>query len=151
MNTDGHRSEVPTHSIGSNPLPLGRIGERFFTEPTVLIVDDNVQYADLIEAFLLALPAKVLMANDGVEALEMVQQHHPDLILLDVMMPRMSGYGVCQKLKADAVTKDIPILVVTVLNESDDIRIARECGADGFLSKPFSRSELLTHVKRLLG
>jgi two-component system cell cycle response regulator len=135
----------------NSPIPQGRNGERLPLQPTVLIVDDNVQNAELLDAFLEVLPVKVLRACDGIEALEMVDQHHPDLILLDVMMPRMSGFQVCRRLKTNAATKDIPILMVTALNEPGDIETARESGTDDFVSKPVNRSELLTHVRRLLG
>src|SRR5687767_10714798 len=91
--------------------------ESFLPQSTVLIVDDNVQNVELLQAFLEALPVKLVTAFDGVEALEKVQQHNPDLILLDIMMPRMSGFQVCRKLKGDPNTKDIQILMVTALNE----------------------------------
>src|SRR5690242_21462628 len=79
--------------------------ESFLPQSTVLIVDDNPQNVELLLAFLESLPVKLVTALDGVEALEKVQQHHPDLILLDIMMPRMSGFQVCRKLKADPATK----------------------------------------------
>src|SRR5882762_9889794 len=89
--------------------------DSFLPQSTVLIVDDNPQNIELLEAFLEALPVKLETAADGVEALEKVAQHNPDLILLDVMMPRMSGFQVCKKLKSDPKTKDIQILMVTAL------------------------------------
>ena len=128
-----------------------RLGQRFQSETTVLIVDDNIQNVELFQAFLNVLPVKVLTACDGIDALEKVEQHHPDLILLDVMMPRMSGFQVCRRLKTNAATKDIPILMITVLNEPGDTGRARESGTDDFVSKPVNRIELLTRVQRLLG
>ncbi len=98
------------------PIPLPN-NESFLPQSTVLIVDDNAQNVELLQAFLEALPVKLVTAYDGVDALEKVAQHNPDLILLDIMMPRMSGFQVCRKLKADPATKDIQILMVTALNE----------------------------------
>ena len=84
------------------------------------------------------------------EALEKVAEFRPDLILLDIMMPRMSGFQVCRKLKSDPATRDIQILMVTALNELGDIEQATECGTDDFVSKPVNKFELLTRVKSLL-
>lgn len=133
----------------SNPPTLPN-NESFLPQSTVLIVDDNPQNVELLQAFLEALPVKVITAYDGVEALEKVQQHNPDLILLDIMMPRMSGYQVCRKLKTDPATRDIQILMVTALNELGDVEQAAECGTDDFISKPVNKFELLTRVKSLL-
>jgi two-component system cell cycle response regulator len=124
--------------------------ESFLPNSTVLIVDDNAQNVELLQAFLESLPVKIVTAADGVEALEQVNQHNPDLILLDIMMPRMSGFQVCRKLKGDASTRDIQILMVTALNELGDIEQAAECGTDDFVSKPVNKFELLTRVKSLL-
>src|SRR3978361_2072985 len=120
------------------------------TTSTVLIVDDNPQNVELLQAFLESLPVKLVTAVDGVDALERVKEHNPDLILLDIMMPRMSGFQVCRKLKTDPNTKDIQILMVTALNELGHIDEASECGTDAFVSKPVNKFELLTRVKSLL-
>jgi len=124
--------------------------ESFLPQSTVLIVDDNPQNVELLQAFLESLPVKIVTASDGVEALRMVAEHNPDLILLDIMMPHMSGFQVCRKLKNDPRTKDIQILMVTALNELGDIEQASECGTDDFVSKPVNKFELLTRVKSLL-
>jgi two-component system alkaline phosphatase synthesis response regulator PhoP len=120
------------------------------TTSTVLIVDDNPQNVELLQAFLESLPVKLVTAVDGIDALAKVAEHNPDLILLDVMMPRMSGFQVCQKLKSDPKTKDIQILMVTALHELGDIERASECGTDDFVSKPVNKVELQTRVKSLL-
>ena len=124
--------------------------ESFLPQSKVLIVDDNPQNVELLQAFLEALPVQISTAIDGVDALEKVAEHEPDLVLLDVMMPRMSGFQVCRKLKGDPRTRDIQVLMVTALNELGDIEQANECGTDDFVSKPVNKIELLTRVKSLL-
>jgi two-component system, OmpR family, alkaline phosphatase synthesis response regulator PhoP len=124
--------------------------ESFLPNSKVLIVDDNPQNVELLQAFLEVLPVHVLTAVDGIDCLEKVKQHSPDLILLDIMMPKMSGFQVCKKLKSDPATRDIQILMVTALNELGDIEQATECGTDDFISKPVNKFELLTRVKSLL-
>jgi two-component system cell cycle response regulator len=142
---DTMTQDNPTTTPGANLN-----AETFLPQSTVLIVDDNPQNIELLQAFLESLPGKIVTAVDGVDALEKVQQHSPDLILLDIMMPRMSGFQVCRKLKGDLQTRDIQILMVTALNELGDIEQASECGTDDFVSKPVNKLELLTRVKSLL-
>ena len=119
-------------------------------DSTVLVVDDNEQNLELLVAYLDSLECKVATAVDGVDALEKVAQRPPDLILLDVMMPRMSGFEVCRKLKSDPETRDVPIIMVTALTELGDIERGVECGTDDFISKPVNRIELVTRVRSLL-
>jgi CheY-like chemotaxis protein len=116
----------------------------------VLVVDDNAQNLELLVAYLEDLGCKVRTAIDGVDALEKVKEAVPDLILLDIMMPRMSGFEVCRKLKSDPATRDVPIIMVTALNELGDIERGVDCGTDDFITKPVNRLELLTRVKSLL-
>ena len=117
----------------------------------ILVVDDNEQNVELLQAYLESMPVEVHAAFDGVEALAKIEEGlTPDLILLDVMMPKMSGFEVCRKLKADAATADIPVMMVTALNELGDIERGVEAGTDEFLSKPVNKLELLTRVKSLL-
>lgn len=134
----------------AQPSPQSANNESFLPQSTVLIVDDNPQNVELLQAFLESLPVKIVTAIDGVDALEKVHQHNPDLILLDIMMPRMSGFQVCRKLKNDPQTRDVQVLMVTALNELGDIEQASECGTDDFVSKPVNKFELLTRVKSLL-
>lgn len=140
------QSPPPSPVVLENPAN----SDTLVTTSTVLIVDDNPQNVELLQAFLEALPVKLVTAVDGIDALAKVAEHNPDLILLDVMMPRMSGFQVCQKLKADPKTKDIQILMVTALHELGDIERASECGTDDFVSKPVNKVELQTRVKSLL-
>jgi CheY-like chemotaxis protein len=124
--------------------------DTFLPQSTVLIVDDNAQNVELLQAFLESLPVKLVTASDGLEALAKVAEHKPDLILLDIMMPKMSGFQVCKRIKGDPKTRDIQVLMVTALNELGDIEQATECGTDDFVSKPVNKFELLTRVKSLL-
>jgi len=119
-------------------------------EALVLLVDDNQQNLELILAYLDDLGCRTITAVDGVEAMRMVERERPDLVLLDVMMPRMSGFEVCQKIKSDPATRDIAVIMVTALNEVPDYERAVESGTDDFLSKPVNKIELLTRVKSLL-
>jgi CheY-like chemotaxis protein len=134
----------------TNPQPFSSEEEIKISDSRILVVDDNAQNLELLLACLEPLECKLSTAVDGVEAMEKVRSVNPDLILLDVMMPRMSGFEVCRKLKSDPATRDIPIIMVTALNELSDIERGVESGTDDFISKPVNRLELLTRVKSLL-
>lgn len=117
----------------------------------VLIVDDNAQNLELLMAYMEEVENITLLgANNGIEALEMVRTEKPDLLLLDIMMPRMSGFEVCRQIKSDPNTRDIQVIMVTALNEVGDHERAADCGTDEFLTKPVNRIELITRVKSLL-
>lgn len=117
----------------------------------ILVVDDNAQNLELLEAYMSELPnVTTVTATNGIQALEKVASENPDLVLLDIMMPRMSGFEVCKQLKADPDTRDVPVIMVTALGEFSDIERARECGADEFISKPVNRAELAARVQDLL-
>ena len=116
----------------------------------VLIVDDNKENIDLVAYFLKPQNYQILTAYDGVEALEIVEREEPDIILLDIMLPKMDGFQVCERIKKDRKTQFIPIIMITALKELKDKIRSLEVGADDFISKPFENVELLTRVKSLL-
>lgn len=116
----------------------------------ILIADDNLPNSELLEAYLADLDCEIAMAADGQETLNQVQAFQPDLILLDVMMPKLSGFEVCRKLKDNPATRRIMILMVTALNELGDIERAVQAGTDDFLSKPVNKLELIKRVENML-
>ncbi len=119
-------------------------------KPVVLVVDDNIQNLELILAYLEDIDCQTLSAEGGQEALKIIHETPPDLVLLDVMMPKISGFEVCKKIKNNPQTEDIPVIMVTALNEIGDIEKAINSGTDDFLSKPVNKWELLTRVKTML-
>ena len=118
--------------------------------PIVLVVDDNQQNLELLQVYLEDVDCQSIPACDGPEALDIIAKEPPDLILLDVMMPKMSGFEVCRRIKNDPKTSDIPVIMVTALNEFGDIERAIDSGTDDFLSKPVNKLELLTRIKTML-
>lgn len=117
---------------------------------SILIVDDNEQNLELLLAYLEELGCELRTARDGVEAVEAVAAKLPDLVLLDVMMPRMSGFQACARIKKSPASAGVPVVMVTALNEVSDVERSVECGADDFITKPVNRLELLTRARSLL-
>ncbi len=117
---------------------------------TVLVVDDNQENLELLQAYLEDIECETISARDGLQALDIISGNAPDLILLDVMMPKMSGFEVCKRLKSDPKTSDIPVIMVTALNEFGDIERGIDSGTDDFISKPVNKLELLTRVRTML-
>jgi CheY-like chemotaxis protein len=116
----------------------------------VLIADDNEPNRELLEAYLADIDCEIATAVDGRDTLDKTAAFAPDVILLDVMMPKLSGFEVCQTLKGDPATSSIMILMVTALGELGDIERAVEAGTDDFLSKPVNRVELVKRVENML-
>src|SRR5437899_1382314 len=149
--------------MASSPLPNSRAGQASPSPapgpaaalapgrpPRVLIADDNPQGVDLLEAYLSDFDYEIQTAADGEETLRKVREWQPDLILLDIMMPKISGFEVCKRLRADPATRDIAVLMITALDQGSDIERAVEAGTDDFLTKPINKSELLLRVRSLL-
>jgi len=116
-------------------------------ESTVLIVDDNPRGRKTLQTLLLDQGYNLVFANDGPEALVKAAELRPDVILLDVMMPNMDGFEVCQRLRADPSLAEVPVIMVTALDDRDSRLQGLEAGADDFVSKPFDRAELRTRVQ----
>jgi DNA-binding response OmpR family regulator len=126
------------------------LDEAWNDPPLILVVDDDPHTRELLEACLTAKGYRVALAEDGWEAIAKAESLIPDLILLDIMMPRLNGYEVCSRLKTGEATSAIPILVISALEQDRDKEQAVQAGADDFLTKPLDRVELLTRVRALL-
>jgi twitching motility two-component system response regulator PilH len=117
---------------------------------TVLVVEDSVTQREMITDLLRGSGLDVTVASDGVEALEKIQGSHPDLVVLDIVMPRMNGYEVCRRLKADPKTQHVPIVMCSSKGEEFDRYWGMKQGADAYIAKPFQPTELVGTVKQLL-
>ena len=118
--------------------------------PRILIADDNTEGVELLEAYLAGTDYETQIAYDGEETLRKVNEWHPDVILLDIMMPKISGFEVCKRLRANAKTANTVVLMVTALDQHSDIDRAVEAGTDDFLTKPINKAELLVRVRAAL-
>lgn len=118
--------------------------------PRVLIADDNAPNADLLEAHLNGTGYETKIVFNGEDTLAAARSWKPDLILLDVMMPKLSGFEVCRRLRADPATRDIAVLMVTALDQANDVEMAVESGTDDFITKPINKTELVLRVRAML-
>ena len=116
----------------------------------ILIADDNLTNVELLEAYLDGVDCEIAVAADGRETLAKAAEFQPDLILLDIMMPKLSGFEVCKTLKQDPNARQVMILMVTALNELGDIERAVAAGCDDFLCKPVNKLELVKRVENML-
>src|SRR5437773_125989 len=117
---------------------------------TILVVDDIAANARLLQRLLTRDGHRVLFAQDGEEALERVRHDHPDLVLMDVIMPTLDGFETCRRLKSNAETRLVPVVLVTALQGSHERVRGLEVGADDFLSRPVNTAELTARVRSLL-
>ena len=122
----------------------------YFARPRVLVVDDHPLNLELIEGCLAEVECEVLTAVDGLDALDIVDRDRPDLVLLDVMMPRLDGYEVCQRIKQSREGHLLPVVMVTALGQVADRVRGLDAGADDFIVKPIERVELVARVRSLL-
>lgn len=116
----------------------------------ILIADDNVQNAELLEAHLDGSGYETKIAVNGEETLQLTGEWKPDVILLDVMMPKLSGFEVCKRIRSDPTTNSVGILMVTALDQPTDVERAVDVGTDDFLTKPINKTELLLRLRSLL-
>jgi twitching motility two-component system response regulator PilH len=117
---------------------------------TVLIVEDSVTQREMITELLQGSGLTVTVANDGMEALEHIEGAQPDLVVLDIVMPRMNGYEVCRRLKSDPKTQRLPVVMCSSKGEEFDRYWGMKQGADAYIAKPFQPTELIGTVKQLL-
>jgi DNA-binding response OmpR family regulator len=117
----------------------------------ILVVDDETYILNILDFSLGGEGFEVLTANNGEEALTMAVDQHPDLIVLDVMMPKIDGFEVCRALKAKADTKDIPIILLTAKDRDNDRQRGQEVGVDRYMTKPFSPQKLIEAIHEMLG
>jgi DNA-binding response OmpR family regulator len=119
--------------------------------PVVLVADDDEDIRDLVAFRLDRAGYEVLRAGDGEQALALAREHRPDLAVLDVMMPKLTGYDVTRELRADAATEAIPVILLTARVQEADVARGFEAGADDYVKKPFSPQELKVRVEAVLG
>jgi PleD family two-component response regulator len=119
-------------------------------KPRVLIADDNPQGVELLEAYLAGCDYDIETADDGEVTLQKIHSWKPDLVLLDIMMPRLSGFEVCKRLRANPATRDIAVLMITALDQQRDMDRAVEAGTNDFLTKPINKRELEVRVREAL-
>ncbi len=120
------------------------------TPPQILIVDDNAANLDILETRLAAHGYDIITASDGAEGLALAMERKPDLILLDIMMPKMDGIEVCRRLKSEPSLPFIPIILVTAKAEAEDVVAGLEAGGDEYLTKPVDQKSLVARVKSML-
>lgn len=119
---------------------------------TVLVVEDSLTQRQMISDLLKDsdLKTSVISVSDGVEALEQIKNRRPDLVVLDIVMPRMNGYEVCRQIKTDPKTQNVPVVMCSSKGEEFDRYWGMKQGADAYIAKPFEPTELIGTIKQLL-
>lgn len=117
---------------------------------TILIVDDDYMNREILQAHMHNAGYGVLTANSGAQALEILKGQRPDIILMDVRMPGMTGYELCAHLKAQPDTHDLPVLLMTAMDDDENMAQVVAAGADGFISKPFNADDIQAQIHRLI-
>ena len=118
---------------------------------TILIVEDEPKNMKLTRDLLKISGFETIEAVDGKEGVEKAKSAKPNLILMDIMMPKMDGYAACREIKADPATKNIPVIMLTAVGYDLNKKLAKQMGADGYVTKPFSRQQLVDAIGLLLG
>ncbi|HEV8334820.1 MAG TPA: response regulator [Candidatus Polarisedimenticolia bacterium] len=116
----------------------------------ILVADDSASIREVLQMNLETLGYEVLVAADGDQAMEKIYRDKPDLLILDVMMPKQNGFQVCRKVKTDPLHGDTPVILLTAKSQREDVYWGKDCGADEYVTKPFSAKELEGLVERLL-
>jgi len=120
------------------------------TKKKILVVDDSKTALFMVTTILKKEPYQLLTATDGQQAVEVAAAEHPDLVLMDVVMPRMTGFEACRELKRREDTKSIPVILVTTRGEEENVEIGFECGCNDYVTKPVNGHELLAKVRDLV-
>lgn len=115
----------------------------------ILITDDEENIRLLVSS-MLGKDYVVLEASDGIEAVDMARSQQPDLILMDILMPKMDGYTACHKVKKDPLTRAIPVIMLTAVDHELNVKLSQEMGANGYITKPFTPRDLLAAVDQFL-
>jgi two-component system alkaline phosphatase synthesis response regulator PhoP len=117
----------------------------------ILVVDDEIYIVHILDFSLGMEGYEVVTALDGEQALEKARSEKPDLIVLDIMMPKLDGYETCKRLKADPETKDVPVILLSAKGRNVDQKVGFEVGADDYITKPFSPRKLVERINAILG
>jgi DNA-binding response OmpR family regulator len=120
------------------------------TPRKIVMIEDSKAASTVLKEVLASEGYTVLHAGDGVAGLALARREKPDLILLDLLLPKLNGYEVCNALMRDSLTRHTPVLIISTLDTSESIEKAKQCGARNFMKKPYNLDDLLLEIKRLL-
>ena len=146
-------TERTTERPAGHPIAMIlAITRAFLNQPmsTVLVVEDSLPQREMITELLRGIGLTVTVASDGMEALEQMQSQRPDMVVLDIVMPRMNGYELCRRIKADPSTQNVPVVMCSSKGEEFDRYWGMKQGADAYITKPFRPADMISTVKQLL-